>query len=98
MQQLLNLHPQPDISSNDFYLNLPKCPSNIPDIIVDWEKSFDKCVRELDNGSAPGPSGWTGSMGKILLRDNTCKRGLAALLQDIINGNLISEAKEFLLT
>jgi len=40
------------------------------------------------------PSGWSGDMAKVLTRDDTCIKGLAALVNDIINGDLPMQAKD----
>jgi hypothetical protein len=97
LQQLLDFHPIPQPDDVDYHTNLPRCPSNSPSIIIDADESFIKCIKELANGSAPGASGWTGEMGKVLSRDDTCLKGLAVLINDIINGNLPDKAKDYLL-
>lgn len=49
------------------------------------------------NGSAPGPSGWTAEMVRVLTEDPDCLTGLVMLIQDITNGNLPDSIKPFLL-
>jgi len=98
LQQLLDVHPTPKGPDYvDYHTNLPRCPSDSPSIIIDADESFIKCITELANGSAPGPSGWTGEMGKVLARDDTCLKGLATLVNDIVNGNLPDKAKDYIL-
>src|ERR1700734_2964527 len=55
-------------------------------------------MRKVANGSAPGPSGWTGELIKALVGDADCLAGLVALVEDIINGDLDDSARKFLLS
>jgi hypothetical protein len=96
-QQLLNVHPIPAPDSIDYYTNLPKCPSNTPKIIVDQNNSLVHCINELDTGAAGGPSGWTGALAKVLTTDDVCMRGIAALLTDMINGDIPQQSRQLLL-
>ena len=63
---------------------------------------FERCVRDRDNGSAPGPSGWTGRMQSLLVKKEETKQLLADFwsmmqrgeiseqCQDILKGSLLS--------
>ena len=55
-------------------------------------------MRKVANGSAPGPSGWTGELIKALVGDADCLAGLVALVEDIINGDLDDGARKLLLS
>jgi hypothetical protein len=44
--------------------------------------------RSMANGSAPAGSGWTGDLLNALVDDSDCLAGIAALVNDIINGSL----------
>ena len=53
----------------------------------------------IDNGSSPGPSGWTGDMINTLIKfgDSIIHQSLSLLLSLIINGQLTGEVKTCLL-
>ena len=76
---------------------LPVLPSNSPLVTVDADEGLVKIIRHMVNGSAPGPSGWTAEMVRVLTEDEDCFTGLAMLLQDITNGTLPDSIKPFLL-
>ncbi|MCW3101384.1 MAG: uncharacterized protein JWL77_7002 [Chthonomonadaceae bacterium] len=59
--------------------------------------AFDRFIHRLNNGSAPGTSGWTGDMLVCLLGNKVCRHGLAKLICDMMNGTLPEEAKQYLL-
>src|SRR4029078_1476952 len=54
-------------------------------------------TRQLANGSAPGPSGWTGELLRALVDDDVCVTGLASIVTDIINGRPSSASRSYLL-
>ena len=56
-----------------------------------------RIIRGSNNGSAAGPSGWCGNMLSSLVPSDICRLGIIALLRDIINGSLPSDARELLL-
>lgn len=70
---------------------------NSPLVTVDADEGLVKIIRHMVNGSAPGPSGWTAEMVRVLTEDEDCFTGLAMLLQDITNGTLPDSIKPFLL-
>ena len=49
-------------------------------IVIDATEVASLPNHLVDNGSAPGPSGWTGALLIPLLRDAVCCDGLARLL------------------
>ena len=74
----------------------PDASAPLPAAIVDeavkkWLTGNDisrKSDRFYDNGSSPGPSGWTGAMLRPLLHNETCRRGLALIFSLIMNGDI----------
>ena len=64
---------------------------------MDADEGLVKIICQMVNGSAPGPSGWTAEMVRVLTEDPDCLTGLAMLIQDITNGNLPDSIKPFLL-
>ena len=59
---------------------------------------FCLVIRKVANGSAPGPSGWSGELIKALVGDADCLAGLVALVEDIVNGDLDDSARKLLLS
>ena len=57
-------------------------------VTIDGDEGFVKLLRQMVDGLAPGPSGWTAEMVYTLTEDPDCLTGLAVLIQDITNGNL----------
>jgi len=55
---------------------------------VDQQTLFALLKRRVNNGSAPGPSGWTGSHLQLIAdsESNDAKSGLCLLIRDICNG------------
>jgi hypothetical protein len=56
-----------------------------------WLTSNDVAKRRerfYDNGSAPGPSGWTGAMLRPLLENEICRRGLATIFSMVMHGDI----------
>ena len=90
---LEELHPSLPSSSST-----PPLPASSAPIIIDAADPLLRRVLERsDNGSAPGPSGWTGNMISCLLSDHTCVLGLVRLISDIINGNFDDSARDYIL-
>ena len=54
-------------------------------------------LKDQKNGSAPGPSGWSGDLLALLGRDDKCVRLLAVLVQDITNGLVPHDVRDHLL-
>ena len=88
LKQLLPSGPDPAL--------LPKPPANTAKVIVQTDKKFKQLVRQLANGAAPGPSGWTGEMLRTLLRDKECVDGLVKIVELLRNGAMPPELKPYL--
>ena len=56
-----------------------------------------RIIRSSDNGSAAGPSGWTGSLLAALVEPDICRLSIIALLKDILNGSIPDAARPYLL-
>ena len=97
INELTSLHPKAKTDTS--LCVMPDDPTNMPIELddADHEKQFRKSVNKIANGSAPGVSGWTGDMLKAIYPDRDCRKGLARLVCDIINGHLPEEAKQYLL-
>lgn len=86
------LHPNlPEGSS------VPLLPGNSPLMILEDDEVMAQLLRQSNNGSASGPSGWGGNMLSSLAESDVCRAGIIALLKDIINGNLPDHARQLLL-
>jgi hypothetical protein len=97
IDELILLHPQAKMDTSECIM-----PDNSTNIIIDLkdagqDKQFRALIQKAANGSAPGLSGWTGDMLKVIYPDRDCRIGLAKLICDISNGDLPEEAKEYLL-
>ena len=85
LEQLQSLHP----NASD-----PLSPDDIEFAATQakqWLSSGDiskRSERFYDNGSAPGPSGWTGAMLRPLLVNDICRSGLALIFSLLMNGDL----------
>jgi hypothetical protein len=76
---------------------LPDLPVHAPSVILEDGADMRRIIRSSVNGSAAGPSGWTGSLLAALVESDICRLGIIALLSDICNGSLSEEAKQYLL-
>src|SRR5690606_26305838 len=77
---------------------VPPLPDTAPRIVVDPEVVSDLIKRRIANGSAPSYSGWTGELLKCLVDDNNdCLQGLAALVEDQLNGTLDDISRDYIL-
>ena len=90
--EMLPLHPPLPATSI-----LPPLPADAPHIILQDDAAFHRLLRQTDNGSAAGPSGWAGNMMSTLVTSELCRLGILALLKDILNGNIPDDARELLL-
>jgi len=88
--QLRGLHPAASGA-------IPPLPTTSPTVAVDPEILQKLIKSKLCNGSATGPSGWTGELVSALVGDADCMRGLCLLVQDILNGHLDAVSRSFLL-
>ena len=92
VESLRKLHPPSSDSK------CPSLPDSAPRIHVDGVVLSDLVLRKVANGSAPGPSGWTGELVKALVGDADCLAGLVTLVEDIVNGDLDESARKLLLS
>ena len=90
---LQRLHPLP-LPHNSV---LPVLSADVPSVVVGDDEGLVKIICQMANGAAPGPSGWTAEMVRVLTEDADCFTGLAMLIQDISNGALPDSVKPFLL-
>ena len=92
-QEMLRLHPLPPPTSTA----IPTMPTSAPLTVLEDDEHLRRLLRRADNGTAAGPSGWTGNMLSSLAQSDICRLGILALLRDIINGDVPDEARELLL-
>lgn len=94
LHSLRRLHPQAAHS-------LPAPPSNtaLDLVAVDWAKLGPLIKHRIDNGAAPGPSGWTGSHLQLLADcgDPLVITGLRMLVKDLCNGVFTGATQQRLL-
>ena len=76
---------------------LPRLPADAEQVILEDGDEIKRIIRSSDNGSAAGPSGWTGRLLAALIESDLCWLGIVALLKDILNGNIPDAAKQHLL-
>jgi len=67
-------------------------------VAVDLAELKRIITKKLKNGSAAGPSGWTGELVAPLAADRECLHALGVLVADIINGTLDDQARSLLLS
>ena len=85
LEQLQKLHPDASgpLSPDDIEFASKQAKT--------WLSSNDiakRSERFYDNGSAPGPSGWTGAMLRPLLHSSMCRKGLATVFSLLMNGDI----------
>jgi hypothetical protein len=85
LEQLQKLHPDASdpLSPDDIEFASTQAKT--------WLSSNDiakRSERFYDNGSAPGPSGWTGAMLRPLLQSAICRAGLATVFSLLMNGDI----------
>ena len=91
-QEMLRVHPLPPADST-----IPTMPTSALPIVLEDDEHLRRLIRRADNGTAAGPSGWTGNMLSSLAQSDICRLGILALLRDVINGELPEEARDMLL-
>jgi hypothetical protein len=70
---------------------LPRQPDGTPSperAAIDLDRLRRIVRSRLANGSAPGPSGWTGELIRSLIDDEICGPGINAIVLDMINGRI----------
>lgn len=55
-------------------------------VSVDQQIIQKLILKRMCSASAPGPSGWTGELLAVLIRERECGLGIAAIVRDICNG------------
>ena len=90
-RQLMTLHPQHSHA-------LPSLPLAATDYYLTKSdmRAFVQVVIEMDNGSAGGPSQWTGHMLRVLTDNSECMHGLMAIVKDIVNGKIPAAARNLI--
>ena len=91
-QFLISLHP-PRKSSTA----LPSLPPETPLVVLEDDHLIARVLRRCDNSSTSGPSGWSGSMVRVLSTSTRHRVALIRLLQDIINDNIPASVQQHLL-
>jgi hypothetical protein len=85
LSEIEGMHPQtPFESSDEWYDQLA------PNLTIDCDKLRSIAKSCLNNGSAPGLSGWRANHLINLLQDETIMEGVRCMIQDIINGTGIA--------
>jgi hypothetical protein len=92
-QAITELHPELPAASL-----IPALPLDAPQQILEDDDVMVSLLRQSDNGSASGPSGWGGNMLSSLAQSDLCRMGIIALLKDIVNGNLPERARQLLVS
>jgi Reverse transcriptase (RNA-dependent DNA polymerase) len=97
IDQLRALHPAP-VRSEPFS-ELPEGHA-IPIVSIEEELLFQLLKSRVDNGSSPGPSGWSGSHLQLIATRGSkhTRTGLCLLIQDICNGRFRGAVRERLLS
>ena len=82
IRRIDQLHPAPkkDVRA------IPAPVATLSSFVVVDDKLVVNTVRRIANGSAPGPSGWTGELLRTVSNDDTCLPGLIAIVQALANG------------
>lgn len=73
---------------------IPDLPKNAPRNIITTDLTRYAITKRMARAAAPGPDGWTRELLVPLTFDNTCMLGLAALVQDIGNGDVSPWVRE----
>jgi hypothetical protein len=62
----------------------------MPRVFVDSKQLVRLICRQVANGSAPGPSGWTGELLRTVALHKACVPGLTAMIEAILNEEINS--------
>jgi hypothetical protein len=78
---------------------LPALPEHCAPDVVTLDQLGNVLKHRIDNGAAPGPSGWTGSHLMLIWQGGSpeAKKGLTLLIRDICNGVYSGEIQQRLL-
>jgi hypothetical protein len=95
VEQLRALHP----TATEVMEPIPKNRAAAM-VAIDASALFRILKRRVNNGSSPGPSGWTGSHLQLIANCSNAdaKEGLAAVIQDLCNGRFEGSLKSRLLS
>ena len=77
---------------------IPALPADSPLVLLEDDDVMRVLLRQSNNGSSSGPSGWGGNMLSTLAESDLCRAGIVALLRDIVNGQLPAAAQQLLLS
>jgi hypothetical protein len=96
VEQLRELHPAP--ARTEPLADIPAGQA-LMTVTVDQDLLMQLLKTRVDNGSSPGPSGWTGSHLQLLARRGSkdAKAGLCMAVQDICNGRFSGPLRDRLL-
>lgn len=83
LHKLQQLHPP---ARDHTPLVYPADAPQHPMINIDDDILRDIVKNKIHNGSAPGPSGWSGHMLYVLMEDEKCFDGIKCLTSDLVNG------------
>jgi hypothetical protein len=90
IEKLRQLHPSPSADAASPSISNTPIPCNraVDLVAIEQKQLFDILRQRVDNGSAPGPSGWTGSHLTLIAtsNDEEAVAGLCLLVKDICNG------------
>ena len=94
MEELRSLHPA--LPEGSLF---PSIPTATPHVQFDDDDSeIHRILRQSNNGSSAGPSGWGGNMVSILADDSRCRTALLRLMQDLCNDNIPDSIRDLLLS
>ena len=94
MEELRSLHPP--LPEGSLF---PSLPNAAPYVHFDDDDSeIHRVLRQSNNGSSAGPSGWGGNMVSILADDSRCRTALLRLMQDLCNDNIPDSIRDLLLS
>jgi len=91
--QLRSLHPP---SSASF--SAPPVPAGARTFLMLEEDRVLSIIKQLRNGAAPGPCCWTAELLSLLWLDEDCRKGLIAIITDLLNGNIDDSVRSLLLS
>ena len=82
-------------------ISTPKHPLQLPDtsprIVVDPDIVAELVKDRIATGAAAAYTGWTGELLLSLIEDSDCLNGIAAIIEDQLNGTLDDVARDYIL-
>ena len=70
-------------------------PAHATTHIVTEPAALKKVLAKMDAGAAPGPSGWTVPLLRVLMNDEVCAQGLSLIMTMLKNWTIPSRARPF---